>query len=218
MLKGPMVVTAPELLRHLDTENVVILNGDIGPLNVEQEEALYDFGERGGGLVCLGDAAEAYREYPLLGEVLGDCHCICTPCGEIIARVATPDHYMTRRMDTSFVALEGVYLLDVVPPDAEILWHTSWRYTTYALAYTRNHGQGRVFCTTLGSDPRTQALPIFQQMLGRAIRYTAGTETREDTKRVAVIGYGSICFEHGTAISNFSGLDYALFFHRINEH
>ena len=101
MLKGPMVVTAPELLRHLDTENVVILNGDIGPLNVEQEEALYDFVERGGGLVCLGDAAEAYREYPLLGEVLGHVHGICSPPTEIIARVATPNHYMTCRMDTS---------------------------------------------------------------------------------------------------------------------
>ena len=217
MLKDPRIVTAPDLLRHLDAEQVVVLNSDIGPIDTQQEEALYDFVERGGGLVCLGDAAEAYREYPLLGEVLGHVHGTCTPRSEIIARVAAPDHYMTRRMDTSFVVLEAVYLLDVVPADAEILWHTSWRYTTYTLAYTHNYGQGRVFCTTLGSNPRTQALPIFKQMLGRAIRYTAGAETREDAKRVAMIGYGAIGFEHGTAIRNVPGLEYTLVCDRNEE-
>ena len=100
MLKDPLVVTAPELLIHLDAEKVVVLNGDVGPINLEQEEALYSFVERGGGLVCLGDAAEAYHEYPLLGELLGYIHGICTPRSEIIARVATADHYLTRRMES----------------------------------------------------------------------------------------------------------------------
>jgi len=210
MLKDPLVVTAPELLIHLDAEKVVMLNGDVGPINPQQEEALYAFVERGGGLVCLGDAAEAYHEYPLLGELLGNIHGICSSRSEIIARVATADHYLTRRMDSSFAVLEGVYLLDDIPADAVILWHASWRYAKYTLAYTRTFGQGHVFCTTIGSDLLTQKLPIFQQMLFRAIRYAAGAETREQTKRVAMIGYGAIGFEHGTAISNVPGLEYAL--------
>ncbi len=49
MLRDHMVVTAPEVLRHLDAEHVVVLNGDVGPINPEQEEALYAFVERGGG-------------------------------------------------------------------------------------------------------------------------------------------------------------------------
>ena len=217
MHKDPMRVTAPGMLRHLDAEQVVILNGDIGPLNVEQEEALCTFVEHGGGLICTGDAAEAYREYPLLGEVLGHLHGFCAPRSEIIARVATPDHYLTRRVDPSFTAMEAVYLLDAAPPDAEILWRTSWRYATYTLAYTRDYGRGRVFCTTLGSDPGTQALPIFQQLVNRAIGYVAGAETREAAKRVAMIGYGVIGFEHGTAISNVPGLEYALVCDRNEE-
>lgn len=217
MPKDPMVVTAQELLRHLEAENVVVLNGDVGPIDPEQEEALYAFVGRGGGLVCLGDAAEAYREYPLLGELLGNIHGICSSRSEIIARVAIPDHYLTRRMDSSFAVLEGVYLLDVVPADAEILWRTSWRYMTYALAYTRTFGQGRVFCTTLGSDPQTLTLPGYQQMLDRAVRYAAGAETQEFAKRVAMIGYGAIGFEHGTAISNVPGLEYALVCDRNEE-
>jgi len=217
MPKDPLVVTARESLQNLNVEKVVVLNGDIGPISPEQEYELYSFIKRGGGLVCLGDAAEAYREYPLLGEILGDIHGICTPRNEIIHRVATADHYLTRRMDSSFTVHEGEYLLDSVPNDAVILLQASWHYARYTVAYTREFGQGRVFCTTLGSDPQTQDLPIFQQLIFRAIRFAAGADTREQSKRVAMIGYGAIGFEHGTAINNVMGLEYALVCDRNEE-
>jgi scyllo-inositol 2-dehydrogenase (NADP+) len=212
VLKGVQLLTASnrDSLNHLKLDRVVVINGDIGPLGMEQEEALCAFVGHGGGLVCVGDAAEAYHENPLLGEVLGNIHGICAPRTEIIVRVATPNHYVTRRLDPSFAVFEAVYLLDIVPEDAEIVWRTSWQYILHTLAYTRTYGQGRVFCTTLGSSPETQALPIFQQILARAIRYASGVETEEHVKRVAMIGYGAIGFEHGTAINEVSGLEYAL--------
>src|SRR5712691_2157775 len=202
--KDALVITAPHLLEHLTPTpgQVVVLNGDIGPINSHQEEALCTFVERGGGLVCSGDAAEAYHEYPLLGEVLGNIQGTCTPRSEIIARVANPDHYITRRVDPSFALLESVYLLSRVPSDAQVLWRTSWRYVPYTLAYARDYGRGRVFCTTLGSAPETQSHPVFQQMLARAVYYVSGVETQERAARVAMIGYGAIGFEHGTAINN----------------
>jgi len=217
MLKDPLVVTARESFRNLDAEKVVVLNGDVGPINAEQEDELYSFIQRGGGLVCLGDAAEAYREYPLLGELLGPIQGFCTTRSEIIARVATTDHFVTRRMDPSFAVHEGMYLLDKVPADADILWQASWQYAKYTVAYARGFGRGRIFCTTLGSDPRTQAVPLFQQLLFRAICFAAGAETQEQTKRVAMIGYGAIGFEHATAINNVAGLEYALVCDRNNE-
>jgi predicted dehydrogenase/type 1 glutamine amidotransferase len=210
MLKDPLVVTARESLRSLNAEKVVVLNGDVGPISPEQEYELYSFIEHGGGLVCLGDAAEAYREYPLLGEILGHIHGLCTRRSELITRIATADHYLTRRLDTSFTVCEAVYVLDSVPTDAVILLQTSWHYAKYTVAYAREFGQGRVFCTTLGSDPLTQDLPILQQLLFRAIRFAAGAETREQAKRVAMIGYGAIGFEHGSAINEIAGLEYAL--------
>ncbi len=214
-----LLVTSPEVLYHLipDAGQVVVLNGDIGPLTTEQERSLVTFVEQGGGLVCLADAAEAYHEYQLLGEVLGNISGFCTPRSEIIARVAMPDHFITRRVDSSFVVLEAVYLLDSVTPDAEILWRTTWHYVSHVLAYTRTHGRGRVFCTTLGSEPETQARPVFRQMVERAIRYARGIETHEQATRVAMIGYGTIGFEHGTAISKVSGLESALVCDRNEE-
>jgi scyllo-inositol 2-dehydrogenase (NADP+) len=219
VLKGVQLLTASDAgtVDQLQLDRVVVINGDIGPLSIEQEEALCAFVEHGGGLVCIGDAAEAYHENPVLGEILGNIHGICTPRTEIIARVATPDHYLTRRFDPSFAVFEAVYLLDIVPADAEILWRTSWQYTPRTLAYTRTYGRGRVFCTTLGSSPETQELPIFQQMLNRAIRYASGVDTEERVKRVAMIGYGAIGFEHGTAISEVPGLEYAMVCDRNEE-
>src|SRR5205085_2492480 len=111
----PSIVTAPKSFSQLTTDQVVVLNGDMGPLDFQQEEALCRFVEHGGGLVCLADAAEAYHEYTLLGELLGNVHGFCAPRTEIIARVATDGHYMTRRVDPSFAVLEAVYLLDAVP-------------------------------------------------------------------------------------------------------
>ncbi len=204
------VVTMPDQFAHLTPQDVVVLDGNTGPLSSEQEAALCTFVEHGGGLVCIGDAAEMYREYELLGELLGNIHGFCTQRSEIIARVATTDHYMTRRLDPSFAVLEAVYLLDILPSDADILWQTSWHYTLYAVAYSRECGRGRVFCTTLGSEAETRANPVFQQLMTRAIRYVSGVEMQERAAHVAMIGYGAIGFEHGTAISNVDGLEFSL--------
>jgi scyllo-inositol 2-dehydrogenase (NADP+) len=211
------VVTTPEALYQLSPGQVVVLDGDIGPLNSQQEAALVNFVEQGGGLVCIGDAAEAYHEYELLGELLGNVNGTCAVRSEIIAKVADPDHFITRRSDPSFAVFEAVYMLGNVPPDASILWRTTWHYTSYTLAYARSYGAGLVFCATLGSATETQGHPIFQQMIGRAIRYVAGVEAQERPTRVAMIGYGAIGLEHGTAISNVPGLDYALVCDRNEE-
>jgi predicted dehydrogenase len=207
------IVTEPQLFHTLsnrDPRPIVLLDGTQGPLSPEQEQHLCRFIERGGGLVCLGDAAEVYHEYELLGEVLGHVCGMCTTQCEIIAHVADDDTYITRRADTPFAVHESIYLLERVAPDATTLWRTNWHFSPYTLAYTRTYGEGRVFCTTLGSATATRNLPTFVQMLGRAIRYVAGASMRELPVRVAMIGYGAIGFEHGTAISNVPGLDYAL--------
>jgi predicted dehydrogenase/type 1 glutamine amidotransferase len=197
-------------LRALHKQRVVVINGDVGLISKEQEEALYTFVTQGGGLVCLGEAVEAYRDYELLGAILGPVHGMCIPKSEIIARVAPEEHYITRRVDPSVAFVEALYLLDTIPSNARVVWKTTWHYAPHTLAYTREFGRGRVFCTVLGTVDETRRHPIFQQMVERAIRYVTGAEIEARPLRVAMIGYGAIGFEHGTAISNVPGLEYAL--------
>ncbi|HEY5004839.1 MAG TPA: Gfo/Idh/MocA family oxidoreductase [Ktedonobacteraceae bacterium] len=201
---------AANLFDQLANQRVIVLDGSIDPLTSSQEEALCTFIEQGGGLVCLGKAVEVYHEYEILGKVLGQVRGIYTPQTEIIAHIATPTSFFTRRVEPDFAVFEAVYLLEKVPADAQIQWQTTWHYAPYALAYTRTYGQGRIFSTTLGDTLETKEHPIFQQMITRALRYAAGASLEEQPIRVAMIGYGSIGFEHGTAIQNTPGLDYSL--------
>ncbi len=190
-------------------QKVLLLDGRQGHFSLEVEEAIQAFVRGGGGLVCIGDAIERYHQSDVFRAIAGDTYGISTPLCEIMAHVTTPEAYITRRVDPSFAVYESLYLLAKIPVDAECLWHTNWQYAPYTLAYTRSYGQGRVFCTTLGTSEETRVHPVFQQMLRRAISYAKGVALEERPARVAMIGYGAIGFEHGTAISNVAGLEYA---------
>ncbi len=202
--------SVPTSLTSFVVKDVIVLDGTSGPLTAEQENDLRSFVAQGGGLICTGEAVEMYHEAELLSEVIGPVYGACTPSTEIIARPANTTHYLLRRVDPSFIITEALYLLEYIPPDADILWQTMWRYTPRTLAYVRQYGQGRVFCTVLGTTPETRAHPIFQQMLARAIRYVKREDAPERPIRTAMIGYGAIGFEHGTAINAVAGLEYTL--------
>jgi predicted dehydrogenase len=60
-------------------------------------------------------------------------------------------------------------------------------------------------------------MPVFQQMLTRATMYVAGEACEERAMRIAMIGYGAIGFEHGTAVSHVPGLQLALVCDRSEE-
>src|SRR5450432_2056900 len=126
---------AVNLFNQLANQRVIVLDGSIDPLTFSQEEALCTFIERGGGLVCLGKAVEVYHEYEILGKVLGQVRGIYTPQSEIIAHIATPASFFTRRVEPDFAVFEAVYLLEKVPADAQIQWQTTWHYAPYTLAY-----------------------------------------------------------------------------------
>ncbi len=207
----------PSLLQPLAQQHVIVLDGNEPELDREQEKALTTFVEQGGGLVCYGSAVQRYQENPTLRELLGPLHGFLTPYTEIIVRRASSDHYLTRRVDASFPITESVYLLDGLPLDADIHWQTSWQYSPHTLAYTRTYGRGRIFCAVLGTTSTTHENPAFKQMLARAIHYVKCEDTQEIPVRVAMLGYGAIGFEHGTAISAIEGLEYALVCDRNEE-
>jgi len=208
--KNKMLPPIPTLLEPLAQRHVIVLNGKDEVLDQEQEAVLCDFIEQGGGLICLGAAAQRYRENEVLGKLLGPLHGFLTPQTELIVQRTHADHYLTRRVEENFSLVESVYLLDAVPLDANIHWQTSWHYTTHTIAYTRSYGRGSVFCTVLGTTPETCAHPSVRQMLDRAWHYVQGVPELERPVRVAMLGYGAIGFEHGTAISAVDGLEYTL--------
>lgn len=207
----------PALLEPLSRQAVIVLHGENEFMDMARARALCDFVEQGGGLLCLGNAVYHYREHEILGKLLGPLHGFLTPQTELMVRHTRADHYLTRRTESVFPLEERVYLLDAVPLDAEIFWQTTWQYTPHTLAYGRTYGQGRVFCMVLGTTPLTRNHPSIQQMVQRAIRYVKKEDEPERPLRVAMLGYGAIGFEHGTAVSAVDGLEYALVCDRHTE-
>src|SRR5258707_3939159 len=92
--------SVPALLEPLTQQGVIVLNGEEEALNLEQETALSDFVEQGGGLICLGGAVQRYRECEVLSRVLGPLHGFRAPLTEIIAPGASTGHYLPRRPAT----------------------------------------------------------------------------------------------------------------------
>lgn len=200
--------TCAERLCHLSEFDVVIACVSHGPLSSEQEHALVSFVARGGGLVCLGETGEAWRVNPRVREMLGLGDGRRSPATELIARVH-PDSSLTRRLDPTFAVHDSCYLLDAAPDDAEVALQVSWQFASAPLAYTRRWGKSNLFYTSLGTADATLAHPAMRQLLFRAVRYATGWRER-GTVSIAMIGYGAIGFEHGTAIRDTAGLEYAL--------
>ncbi|HEX7733755.1 MAG TPA: Gfo/Idh/MocA family oxidoreductase [Ktedonobacteraceae bacterium] len=224
----------PSLLEPFAKDQVIMLNGH-EYLSEEQEEAISTYVEQGGGLICYGAAVQRYHESESIGKLIGPVHGFPTRETELRIKRATTRHYLTRRVETFYI-VENVYMLDAIPPDAEPVFQTSWgpsgftekvneqtgvvlswHYTPHTIAYTRAYGLGRVFCTVLGATPHTLSHPAVQQMLARATCYVKQQDIPELPVRVAMLGYGAIGFEHGTAINAVDGLEYTLVCDRNEE-
>lgn len=195
-------------LRSLDEFAVVIAYTASGPLTDAQERALAAFVRRGGGLICLGETGEAWQSNTALQELLGLGKGRRTPVTELIAR-GVPEHELARRTDPTFAVVDSCYLLDCLPHGADPILRVSWQFTSSPLAYTRPAGEGCVFYTSLGASPAALAHPAMRQLLYRAVRYVSGLREAPPVG-VAMLGYGAIGFEHGTAMRETPGLEYRL--------
>ncbi|HEX8995180.1 MAG TPA: Gfo/Idh/MocA family oxidoreductase [Ktedonobacterales bacterium] len=197
---------AADRLDHLDGVSLVVAD-TVTPLSDAQGEALAAFVRAGGGLLALGETAEAWRDSPM-GAVLALPDGRRGPATELIVRVAR-DHDLTRRLDPSFPLYERPYLPEGDLTGVTPLLELSWRYTTAPVAYLREAGKGAAIVSTLGaSDAALEVAPL-AQLIFRAARYLSGWREPAPV-RIAMIGYGAIGFEHASAIAATPGLELAI--------
>lgn len=201
---------AAESLERLGGGVSLVVADTAAPLAPGLASALVEFIERGGGLIALGETAEAWRD-SALGPALGLPPGQRGPATELIIRVAG-DHDLTRRVDGAFPLYDRLYIPDGEVEGATPLLLTSWRYSTVPVAYVRPFGAGAVVVTTLrvgeGASDVSESAPL-RQALFRAARYLTGWREPRPA-RLAMIGYGAIGFEHADAIAATPGLELAL--------
>jgi scyllo-inositol 2-dehydrogenase (NADP+) len=214
-----------------DFEVVVLANAL--PLNPEFAEDLVKYVRKGGKLVCLGDSTDNWADWESLATSFGAKKGRRTPLTELIVRVPgsanhpltnrlyagyAHDHYAGLDRDTAFPLFDSFYLSENPhkPEEGrEAVLLVSWHSARLPVAWVQTHGRGKLFSTGLGINPATWENPVFQQLVFRAIMHTTGQEKTEPV-RVAMLGYGAIGYEHGSAAKQVPGLEFAAVCDRNN--
>lgn len=197
-----------EQREHLSEFQVVLLDASRVELDANEAETLFAWVRGGGGLVLVGAAGAVERDPSPLDELIGMRSAALSPITELRVHVAG-EHDITRRLDPVWMLRDRCTLVEAAPDGAQVVLTASWRFSELPVAFVRPYGAGMVFCASLGAADATLAHPAMRQVVFRALRYVAGWREPAPVG-VAMIGYGAIGQEHGTAMRETPGLDFLL--------
>ena len=139
-------------------------------LSPEQEDALIAFVAGGKGLVGVHGTAwnVGERAVSLLGG-----HANWHPPGSTFTvNIADGDHPITDGVE-DFEVEDEIYM-SAWFPEIEILATAEWADKQHPLAWTKPHGDGRVFYTALGHGPDTFTRPNMQKLMLQGVRWAGG--------------------------------------------
>lgn len=144
-----------------------------GDLPAEQEAALLQYVEEGGGFVPVHSAAGNFRTSEAFIRLLGgqfDSH----GTGVFRTRIAEPDHEIMAGFQ-GFESWDETYVHRNHNPEGRTVleYREDEPYT-----WIRTQGEGRVFYTAWGHDERTWRNEGFHDLLERGIRWAAGEDVQ----------------------------------------
>lgn len=139
-------------------------------LSDAEEDGLFDFVAGGGGFVgvhgtawCIGG-----RAIGLLGG-----HANWHPPGDTFTvDIANTDHEITAGI-APFEVEDEIYM-SAWDPAIDILATAEWSGRNHPLAWTKTHGEGRVFYTALGHGPGTFERPAMQRLMTQGTVWAGG--------------------------------------------
>jgi hypothetical protein len=76
-------------------------------------------------------------------------------------------------VEEEFIVTDEQYILNY-DPRVHVLANALWKGDTMPVAWTKDHGEGRVFYQALGHDPQACEHPAFRQMLVQGVLWAAG--------------------------------------------
>lgn len=178
------ILTADVLSRY---DAVVFYTTGELPLDAEQKEAFLDFIRGGGGFIGVHSATDTFYEWPAYGELIGGYFDNHPWRQEVEVRVEDRDHAATRHLGASFRISDEIYQFrdwerarvdvllsldtDSVDAQKEGVKRTDG---DFALAWTRDYGDGRMFYTALGHEDAVWQDERFQRLIVNGIVWAMG--------------------------------------------
>ena len=166
----PAVALRPERLRHYDA---VLAYANHETITPDQEKALLDFVANGGGFVPVHSASFMFKNSPAYIALVGAqfaTHDTATFAAQTIVR----DHPIMQGLEP-FTTYDETYVhTKHNPTDRTVLQERVDGTRREPYTWTRTHGKGRVFYSTLGHVEEAYDNPLIKQMYVEGIKWALG--------------------------------------------
>ena len=145
------------------------------------KDVLGALGESGQGIFMLHHALTAFPKWQYWLDICGMQPANINPRPgpqsrtdqKLVIGIAAPEHPITRGM-TSWEMVDETYNMADAEEGSEVLLTTDHPENMRTIAWTRRHGNARVFCCQLGHDNQAYANPQFREVIARAAQWLAG--------------------------------------------
>ncbi len=161
----------------------LMVYANIETIAPDQEQALLDYVEKGGGYIPVHCASFCFQNSPKLIALTGAQFRSHTT-GVFRTTVTAPDHPIVRAW-TGFESWDETYLHHKHNPAGRTVLETrAERDVAEPWTWVRTQGKGRVFYTAWGHDQRTWSHPGFHALLERGTKWACGQDLASATKYV----------------------------------
>ena len=180
-----VAVMSVEGLREYD--GIVFYTTGELPISAGQKQALLDFIRGGKGFIGIHSATDTFYKWPEYGEMIGGYFDGHPWHQEVRVRVEDAQHPAASGLQDGLTIRDEIYqfkswsrdrvhvILSLDPASVDLTKSGVNRTDRdFALSWTRNFGNGRVFYTALGHEPDVWRDIRFQDHLAGGIRWAVG--------------------------------------------
>ena len=160
----------------LSAFNVVVFYWTLGTLTTEQRTGLLETVAAGKThFVTFHSGADSFRGDPAYSAFVGG-HFVGHPAYRQFEVSFTPvDHPITKGLEDRFFQTDEQYLLDY-DPRVTVLAQGIHRGSLMPSIWVKKWGEGRVFYTGMGHDPKACEADMFKKIITRATAWAAGIQ------------------------------------------
>ena len=140
----------------------------------KQQENFLKLLDRGTGLVILHHAIYGYRPWPEFQKIVGVTRWLSGAKNDFDLKIhiEDPQHPITRGL-SDFAIHDEVYQGHTIDPQAHVLLTTDQPANVKAIAWVHTYRHTPVFYLQLGHGESAYKCPQYQDIVGRAIRWSA---------------------------------------------
>jgi type 1 glutamine amidotransferase len=153
---------------------LVVFYWTLGEINDQQKRGLLNHIAQGNGYVTFHSGADSFRGDPEYRALVGGYFVTHPHYREYQVSVTQQESPITREI-SEFMITDEQYILDY-DPRVTVLANALYQGRPMPVLWTKDWGQGRVFYSALGHDPKACQQEMFQQLLIRGALWAAGSQ------------------------------------------